>query len=123
MIERLARIPVDVDYASEYRYRDPIPNPRDLGLVITQSGETADTIAAQQELLKNGSKTLAVCNVVGAAVTRLAQGTITTNAGPEIGVASTKAFTAQLTALFLLALHIAQVRGTISQLESLETRN
>ncbi len=118
MIERLARIPVDVDYASEYRYRDPIPNPRDLGLVITQSGETADTIAAQQELLKNGSKTLAVCNVVGAAVTRLAQGTITTNAGPEIGVASTKAFTAQLTALFLLALHIAQVRGTISQLES-----
>ena len=118
MIERLARIPCDVDYASEYRYRDPIPNPRDLGLVITQSGETADTIAAQQELLKNGSKTLAICNVVGAAVTRLAQGTITTNAGPEIGVASTKAFTAQLTALFLLALHIAQVRGTISELES-----
>ena len=119
MIERLARIPVDVDYASEYRYRDPIPNPRDLGLVITQSGETADTIAAQQELLKNGSKTLAVCNVVGAAVTRLAQGTITTNAGPEIGVASTKAFTAQLTALYLLALHLAQVRGTISAPESL----
>ena len=118
MIERLARIPVDVDYASEYRYRDPIPNPRDLGLVITQSGETADTIAAQGELLKNGSKTLAICNVVGAAVTRLAQGTITTNAGPEIGVASTKAFTAQLTALFLLALHLAQVRGTITQLES-----
>ncbi len=118
MIERLARIPVDVDYASEYRYRDPIPNPRDLGLVITQSGETADTIAAQQELIAHGSKTLAICNVVGAAVTRLAQGTITTNAGPEIGVASTKAFTAQLTALFLLALHIAQVRGTISEHES-----
>ncbi len=118
MIERLARIPVDVDYASEYRYRDPIPNPRDLGLVITQSGETADTIAAQQELIKNGSKTLAICNVVGAAVTRLAQGTITTNAGPEIGVASTKAFTAQLTALFLLALHIAQVRQQISSLDS-----
>ena len=118
MIERLARLPVDVDYASEYRYRDPIPNPRDLGLVITQSGETADTIAAQQELIKNGSKTLAVCNVVGAAVTRLAQGTITTNAGPEIGVASTKAFTAQLTALFLLALHLAQVRGQISELDS-----
>ena len=118
MIERLARIPCDVDYASEYRYRDPIPNPRDLGLVITQSGETADTIAAQQELLKNGSKTLAICNVVGAAVTRLAQGTITTNAGPEIGVASTKAFTAQLTALFLLALHLAQVRGQISDLDS-----
>ncbi len=119
MIERLARIPVDVDYASEYRYRDPIPNPRDLGLVITQSGETADTIAAQQELLKNGSKTLAVCNVVGAAVTRLAQGTITTNAGPEIGVASTKAFTAQLTALFTLALHLAQVRGTVTDAQSL----
>ncbi len=119
MIERLARIPVDVDYASEYRYRDPIPNPRDLGLVITQSGETADTIAAQQELLSHGSKTLAICNVVGAAVTRLAQGTITTNAGPEIGVASTKAFTAQLTALFTLALHMAQVRGTISDEQSL----
>ncbi len=120
MIERLARLPVDVDYASEYRYRDPIPNPSDLGLLITQSGETADTIAAQGELIKNGSKTLAICNVVGAAVTRLAQGTITTNAGPEIGVASTKAFTAQLTALYLLALHLAQVRGTISQLESLK---
>ncbi len=119
MIERLARIPVDVDYASEYRYRDPIPNPRDLGLVITQSGETADTIAAQQELISHGSKTLAICNVVGAAVTRLAQGTITTNAGPEIGVASTKAFTAQLTALFTLALHMAQVRGTIDEPQSL----
>ncbi len=118
MIERLARLPVDVDYASEYRYRDPIPNPSDLGLLITQSGETADTIAAQGELIKNGSKTLAICNVVGAAVTRLAQGTITTNAGPEIGVASTKAFTAQLTALFLLALHLAQVRGQISELAS-----
>ncbi len=119
MIERLARIPVDVDYASEYRYRDPIPNPRDLGLVITQSGETADTIAAQQELISHGSKTLAICNVVGAAVTRLAQGTITTNAGPEIGVASTKAFTAQLTALFTLALHLAQVRGTVTDAQSL----
>ena len=111
MIERLARLPVDVDYASEYRYRDPIPNPTDLGLLITQSGETADTIAAQQELIAKGSKTLAICNVVGSAVTRLAAGTITTNAGPEIGVASTKAFTAQLTALFTLALHLAQVRG------------
>ena len=118
MIERLARLPVDVDYASEYRYRDPIPDSTTLGLLITQSGETADTIAAQGELIKNGSKTLAICNVVGAAVTRLAQGTITTNAGPEIGVASTKAFTAQLTALFLLALHIAQVRNQISPLES-----
>jgi glucosamine--fructose-6-phosphate aminotransferase (isomerizing) len=119
MIERLARLPVDVDYASEYRYRDPIPNPLELGLLITQSGETADTIAAQHELIAKGSKTLAICNVVGAAVTRLAQGTITTNAGPEIGVASTKAFTAQLTALFTLALYLAQVRGTLSDAESL----
>jgi glucosamine--fructose-6-phosphate aminotransferase (isomerizing) len=119
MIERLARLPVDVDYASEYRYRDPIPNAQELGLLITQSGETADTIAAQHELIAKGSKTLAICNVVGAAVTRLAQGTITTNAGPEIGVASTKAFTAQLTALFTLALYLAQVRGTVTEAESL----
>ena len=119
MIERLARLPVDVDYASEYRYRDPIADPRAIGLLITQSGETADTIAAQRELIAKGSKTLAICNVVGAAVTREAQGTITTNAGPEIGVASTKAFTAQLTALFVLALHLAQVRQTISDAESL----
>ncbi|NYF78023.1 glutamine--fructose-6-phosphate transaminase (isomerizing) [Granulicella arctica] len=118
MIERLARLPVEVDYASEYRYRDPIADPRAIGLLITQSGETADTIAAQRELIAKGSKTLAICNVVGAAVTREAQGTITTNAGPEIGVASTKAFTAQLTALFVFALHLAQVRGTISSDES-----
>jgi glucosamine--fructose-6-phosphate aminotransferase (isomerizing) len=119
MIERLARLPVDVDYASEYRYRDPIADPHAIGLLITQSGETADTIAAQRELIAKGSKTLAICNVVGAAVSREAQGTITTNAGPEIGVASTKAFTAQLTALFVLALHLAQVRGTITDAESL----
>jgi glucosamine--fructose-6-phosphate aminotransferase (isomerizing) len=119
MIERLARLPVDVDYASEYRYRDPIPNATELGLLITQSGETADTIAAQQELIAKGSKTIAICNVVGSAVTRLAAGVITTNAGPEIGVASTKAFTAQLTALFTLALHLAQVRGTITDAQSL----
>jgi glucosamine--fructose-6-phosphate aminotransferase (isomerizing) len=119
MIERLARLPVDVDYASEYRYRDPISDPHAIGLLITQSGETADTIAAQRELIAKGSKTLAICNVVGAAITRDAQGTITTNAGPEIGVASTKAFTAQLTALFILALHLAQVRGTVTEAESL----
>ena len=119
MIERLARLPVDVDYASEYRYRDPIPDATTLGLLITQSGETADTIAAQQELIRKGSKTLAICNVVGAAITRAAQGTITTNAGPEIGVASTKAFTAQLTALFVFALYLAQQRGTIKPEESL----
>jgi glucosamine 6-phosphate synthetase-like amidotransferase/phosphosugar isomerase protein len=119
MIERLARLPVDVDYASEYRYRDPIPNPRSIGLLITQSGETADTIAAQTELIDKGSKTLAICNVVGSAITRRANGTITTNAGPEIGVASTKAFTSQLTALFILALHLAQTRGTITAEQSL----
>jgi glucosamine--fructose-6-phosphate aminotransferase (isomerizing) len=119
MIERLARLPVDVDYASEYRYRDPIADPHAIGLLITQSGETADTLAAQAELIAKGSKTLAICNVVGAAITRKAQGTITTNAGPEIGVASTKAFTAQLTALFVLALHLAQVRGTITAEQSL----
>ncbi len=119
MIERLARLRCDVDYASEYRYRDPIADPRAIGLLITQSGETADTLAAQRELIAAGSKTLAICNVVGAAVSREAQGTITTNAGPEIGVASTKAFTAQLTALFLLALKLGQVRGTISDAESL----
>ncbi len=110
MIERLARLPVDVDYASEYRYRDPIPGA--LGLLITQSGETADTIAAQSEMISKGTPTLAICNVVGSAITRRAQGVITTNAGPEIGVASTKAFTAQLTALFTLALYLGQQRGT-----------
>jgi glucosamine--fructose-6-phosphate aminotransferase (isomerizing) len=119
MIERLARLPVDVDYASEYRYRDPIPNANAIGLLITQSGETADTIAAQTELIDKGSRTLAICNVVGSAITRRASGTITTNAGPEIGVASTKAFTAQLTALFILALHLAQTRNTITAEQSL----
>ena len=105
------------------RLRVPLPRshrrPRAIGLLITQSGETADTLAAQRELIAAGSKTLAICNVVGAAVSREAQGTITTNAGPEIGVASTKAFTAQLTALFLLALKLGQVRGTVSDAESL----
>jgi glucosamine--fructose-6-phosphate aminotransferase (isomerizing) len=113
MIERLARVPVDVDYASEWRYRDPIISPGEITLLITQSGETADTIAAQREAKAKGSKTLAICNVVGAMIAREAAGTIYTHAGPEIGVASTKAFTAQLTALFLLALHMSEVRGTI----------
>jgi glucosamine--fructose-6-phosphate aminotransferase (isomerizing) len=119
MIERLSHVRVEVDYASEYRYRSPHHDASRLGLLITQSGETADTIAAQQELIRKGSKTLAICNVVGAAITRAAQGTITTNAGPEIGVASTKAFTAQLTALFVFALYLAQQRGTITPDESL----
>ena len=114
MLERLAKIAVEVDYASEYRYRDPLVGPKDLTVLITQSGETADTIAAQRESKAKGSKTLAVCNVVGSMIAREAAGTIYTHAGPEIGVASTKAFTAQLTALFLLALHMAEVRGKLS---------
>jgi glucosamine--fructose-6-phosphate aminotransferase (isomerizing) len=118
MIERLARMPVEVDYASEYRYRDPVSDAHTLGVLITQSGETADTLAAQREMIAKGAKTIAICNVVGAAVAREAQGVIYTHAGPEIGVASTKAFTAQLTALFLLALHLAQVRGTVSDEQS-----
>jgi len=118
MIERLARVPVEVDYASEYRYRDPIADPAALGLLITQSGETADTIAAQREMIAKGSKTVAICNVVGAMIAREAHGTIYTHAGPEIGVASTKAFTAQIVALFLFALHLAQKRETVTADES-----
>ena len=111
MIERLARIPVEVDYASEWRYRDPIVSSKELTILITQSGETADTIAAQREAKQKGSKTLAICNVVGAMIAREAAGTVYTHAGPEIGVASTKAFTAQLTALFLIALYLGELRG------------
>jgi len=114
MIERLARVPVEVDYASEYRYRDPITEPGSITLLITQSGETADTIAAQREAKAKGSKTLAICNVVGSMIAREANGTIYTHAGPEIGVASTKAFTAQLTALFLFAVYLAEKRGVIT---------
>jgi glucosamine--fructose-6-phosphate aminotransferase (isomerizing) len=114
MIERLARIPVEVDYASEWRYRDPITSNKEITLLITQSGETADTIAAQREAKAKGSKTLAICNVVGAMIARESSGTVYTHAGPEIGVASTKAFTAQLTALFLLALYLGELRGATS---------
>jgi glucosamine--fructose-6-phosphate aminotransferase (isomerizing) len=120
MIERLARLPVDVDYASEYRYRDPIAGPDTLGLLITQSGETADTLAAQREMIALGSNTVAICNVVDAMVAREAYGAIYTHAGPEIGVASTKAFTAQLTALFLLALKLGQLRGKLDAAQSVE---
>src|SRR6202045_1825447 len=114
MIERLAKIPVEVDYGSEFRYRDPIIDSKALTICISQSGETADTLAAQREAKLKGSKTLAICNVFGSMITREAAGTIYTHAGPEIGVASTKAFTAQLTALFLFALYMAQVRGTMT---------
>jgi len=113
MIESLARVPVEVDYASEWRYRNPIVEPNTITLVISQSGETADTIAAQREAKSKGSKTLAICNVVGSMITREAAGTIYTHAGPEIGVASTKAFTGQLTALYIFAMYLAQVRGVM----------
>ncbi len=113
MIESLARVPVEVDYASEWRYRNPIVDPETITIVISQSGETADTIAAQREAKSRGSKTLAICNVVGSMITREAAGTIYTHAGPEIGVASTKAFTGQLTALYILAMYLAQVRGVM----------
>jgi len=114
MIERLARIPVEVDYGSEFRYRDPILDAKTLTVCISQSGETADTIAAQREAKQKGSPTLAVCNVMGSMITREAIGSIITHAGPEIGVASTKAFTSQLTALLLLAMHLGEVRGALS---------
>ncbi|MFZ0858748.1 MAG: glutamine--fructose-6-phosphate transaminase (isomerizing), partial [Candidatus Acidiferrales bacterium] len=114
MIERLAQVPVEVDYGSEFRYRDPIVDHRTLVIVISQSGETADTIAAQREARQKGAKTLAICNVVGSMITREASGTILTHAGPEIGVASTKAFSGQLTALALLALHLGELRAGIT---------
>jgi glucosamine--fructose-6-phosphate aminotransferase (isomerizing) len=114
MIETLARVPVEVDYASEWRYRNPIVDKDTITLVISQSGETADTIAAQREAKSRGSKTLAICNVVGSMITREASGTVYTHAGPEIGVASTKAFTGQLTALYVFAMYLAQVRGAMT---------
>jgi glucosamine--fructose-6-phosphate aminotransferase (isomerizing) len=120
MIERLARVPVEVDYGSEFRYRDPIVGPDTLTIVISQSGETADTMAALREAKQKKSKTLAICNVVGSAITREASGTLITHAGPEIGVASTKAFTCQLTALFLIAMYLGQVRETLSAARSMK---
>jgi glucosamine--fructose-6-phosphate aminotransferase (isomerizing) len=113
MIERIAHTPVEVDYGSEFRYRDPIIGPQSLAILISQSGETADTLAAQREAKQKGAKTLAICNVVGSMLTREASGTIYTHAGPEIGVASTKAFTCQLTALVLTAMYLGQVRGDL----------
>jgi glucosamine--fructose-6-phosphate aminotransferase (isomerizing) len=115
MIEQLARLSVEVDYASEFRYRDPVLSESDLLIVISQSGETADTIAAMREAKAAGCKVLAVCNVHGSMITREADGTILTHAGPEIGVASTKAFTAQMVALYLFAMYLGEVRGEISE--------
>jgi glucosamine--fructose-6-phosphate aminotransferase (isomerizing) len=115
MIEQLARISVDVDYASEFRYRDPVMDENTLLLVISQSGETADTIAALREAKEIGAKVLAICNVQGSMIVREADGTILTHAGPEIGVASTKAFTGQMVALYLLGLYLGQVRGALTK--------
>ena len=111
LIEAHARLPVEVDYGSEFRYRDPLIDEKVLTVVISQSGETADTIAALREAKSKGSRTLSICNVAGSMITRETEGTIYTHCGPEIGVASTKAFTGQLAALQLLALYMAQARG------------
>lgn len=113
MIETLARLPVEADHGSEFRYRDPLVGPDTLTVLISQSGETADTLAAQREARRKGSPTLAICNVMGAMMAREASGVLMTHAGPEIGVASTKAFSAQLAALFLLAMYLGQVRGEL----------
>src|SRR3954462_5456479 len=113
LFESLARLPVDVDYGSEYRYRDPIVSANTLAIVITQSGETADTLAALREAKKKGARSIGICNVVGSMATRETDGTVYTHAGPEIGVASTKAFTSQLVALHLLAMYLGQIRGTL----------
>jgi glucosamine--fructose-6-phosphate aminotransferase (isomerizing) len=117
LIESLARVPVDVDNASEFRYRNPIVSRNALTIGITQSGETADTLAAMKEARDKGAFLLSICNVVGSQAARQSDGVIYTHAGPEIGVASTKAFTTQLTALYLLALRLAQSRRTLSELE------
>jgi len=114
MVERLARLPVEVDYGSEYRYRDPIIDEHTLTVVISQSGETADSIAAQREARRKGSLTLAISNALGSMIPREASGAFYTHAGPEIGVASTKTFTTQLAALYILALYLAQVRGRLT---------
>jgi glutamine---fructose-6-phosphate transaminase (isomerizing) len=114
MIEQLAHVPVEVDYGSEFRYRDPIVDKGNLIIAISQSGETADTLAAEREARQKGAKVLSICNVVGSMLTRESSGTIYTHAGPEIGVASTKAFTGQLTALLLTALYLGQVRGKLA---------
>ncbi|HXG34902.1 MAG TPA: glutamine--fructose-6-phosphate transaminase (isomerizing) [Bryobacteraceae bacterium] len=115
MIEKLARLPCEVDYSSEFRYRDPILSRRTLVIVVSQSGETADTLAALREARAKGATVIAICNVPGAMASREADATLYTHAGPEIAVASTKAFTAQLAALFLLAMHLGQVRGVLAE--------
>ncbi|MCP9471139.1 MAG: glutamine--fructose-6-phosphate transaminase (isomerizing) [Nitrospira sp.] len=117
LLEDLARIPVHVDIASEFRYRDPLIGKRDLFLAISQSGETADTLAAAREAKAKGARAVSIVNVVGSTLARESDGVLYTHCGPEIGVASTKAFTAQLTALYLLALHVARVRGVMTAVD------
>jgi glucosamine--fructose-6-phosphate aminotransferase (isomerizing) len=113
LFEQIARVPVEVDYASEFRYRDPVVSSRTLAIAITQSGETADTVAALEEARARGARTLAICNSAGSQVTRLADGTLLTRAGREMGVASTKAFTTQLAVLALVAVRLGLARGTV----------
>lgn len=114
MIQELAGVPVDVDYASEFEYRNPRIGPGELSIFITQSGETADTTGALREAKHKGSRTIAISNVVGSTIAREADGVIYTHAGPEISIASTKAFTAQMACLFLFALHLGQVKERVS---------
>lgn len=113
-IEKLARLPVEIDIASEFRYRDPIVTDKSLTVLISQSGETADTLAGLREAKGKGGKSVCICNVVDSSIARASDGVIYTHAGPEIGVASTKAFTTQLVALYLLALKLGRARGTLT---------
>ena len=115
LLEQVAGVPAEVDYGSEFRYRTPLVGPASLAVAITQSGETADTLAAFKEAKRLGALPIAICNVQGSQVTREAAGTLLTHAGPEIGVASTKAFTAQIVALALLALHLGRLRGSLTR--------
>ncbi|MCI0339526.1 MAG: glutamine--fructose-6-phosphate transaminase (isomerizing) [Acidobacteria bacterium] len=115
LIEEIARVPVEVDYASEFRYRNPILTPQTLMMVISQSGETADSLAALREAKDRGCRSISICNVQGSMMTREADCTIYTHAGPEIGVASTKAFTSQMVAAYIFALYLAQQRGSLSE--------
>lgn len=115
LIEVLARIPVEVEYASEFRYMDPLIDEQDVLIVISQSGETADTLAALREAREKGATVIGICNVVGSTIARETHAGVYSHAGPEIGVASTKAFTAQVTVLTMLALHLAGHRGTLSK--------
>lgn len=115
LFEEFARIPVEVEYASEFRYRDPVIYPDDLVIAISQSGETADTLAAIELAKEKGATVFGICNVVGSSIPRTSHAGAYTHAGPEIGVASTKAFTAQVSVLTLMAVAVAQIRGTISQ--------